>query len=181
MRREIKIIMVLQFLIALGLGLAGPFYATYASNKFENQSVLGYSYAALWITVGLLSPIFGRLSDKKNKKYLLIIGGVLAFASSIAYNYITKPYQLILAEIVSGVATAIFTPVYNALIADVTSKKHRGKEYGMLEGVSSLSYGVAGLIGGFLVTIISVNTLFVLSGIFNLLSSMFMAAKNKEY
>jgi len=180
MRREIKILVITEFLIALGLGILGPFEAIFAEKITKDSSTIGYSYAAFWLTVGVLSPIFGRLSDKYNKKIFLVTGGLLAFISSILFNLVSTFFQLILIEILSGISTSLFIPVYHSLIADLTSKKQRGKEYGIIDSVSYITYGFSAIIGTLIVSFLGLNFLFFLSGIFQLFSSVFIANKAKK-
>lgn len=180
MRREVKILVLTEFLIALGLGLAGPFYAIFVENIEKNSSIIGYSYAAFWITVGILSPIFGNISDKYNKKMFLIIGGLLTFIVSVFYSFISTVFQLIVLEIINGIATSLFNPVYKSLIADLTSKKNRGKEYGIIDSISYITYGLSALLATVIFTVFGIKILFLLSGVFQLFSSVFIANKTKK-
>ncbi|MBU5688512.1 MAG: MFS transporter [Candidatus Aenigmarchaeota archaeon] len=177
MRREIKLLLFVEFLIAIGLGMLGPYYAIYVEKIAHDTSVVGYSYAAFWITVGLLSPLFGKLADKKSKSIFLLIGGSLSFIVSLLYGIVSSVYQLIIVEIFNGIATACFSPAYRAITAEITSKKNRGFEYGLLDSISYITYGLAAILATFVFTYLGATALFIFSGSFQLASSILLTKK----
>jgi len=177
MRREIKILLLVEFLIAIGLGMLGPFYAIYIENITNDSRLVGYSYAVFWLTVGFSSPLFGKLADKNNRKLFLLLGGLLAFAVSIGYNLISSIYDIIILEIINGIATACFNPAYRAITAELTTKKSRGFEYGLLDSISYITYGISALFATFIFTFLGTKSIFIISGTFQLASSILLSKK----
>lgn len=180
MRKEIKILVLTEFFIALSLGLIGPFYIIFIENILRDNLNIGYSYAVFWITVGILSPIFGKMSDIYNKKIFLILGGILAFFVAISYSFITTIYQLIILEVINGIATSLFNPVYRSVVANLTSRKNRGMEYGIIDSISNVTYGLSALLAAVIISVFGIKILFLFSGIFQLFSSFFIASKTKK-
>ncbi|MFH8080358.1 MAG: MFS transporter [Candidatus Aenigmatarchaeota archaeon] len=175
MRREIKILLLVEFLIAISLGILGPYYAIYVEKISNNPSIIGYSYAVFCFTVGVFSPIFGKISDKNNRNLLIIIGGTLSFIISIFYNIITLAYQILILEFLNGIATACFNPAYKSITADFTRKKKRGFEYGLLDSISYITYGMAALLATILFSYFGVKALFIFSGAFHFASSLILS------
>ncbi|MCX8178282.1 MAG: MFS transporter [Candidatus Aenigmarchaeota archaeon] len=179
MKKQIKVLLLAEFLIAIGLGMLGPFYAIYIENLTKDSNLIGYSYAAFWFTVGIFSPVIGKLADRKDKRVFLLIGGFLAFFVSILYGLINNLYQLIFVEVINGVATACFNPAYRALTADITTKNKRGFEYGLLDSVSYMTYGLAAILATVIFNLFGFVFLFVSSGLFQLASSIVISRKIK--
>jgi MFS family permease len=177
MRREIKVLLLVEFLIAIGLGMLGPFYAIYVEKIADDSSIVGYSYAAFWLTVGITSPFFGKLADKREKRLLLLLGGFLAFVTSIGYSFVSTIYQLLILEVINGIATSCFNPAYRALTAELTTKNSRGFEYGLLDSVSYITYGVSALLATFIFTFLGARILFLFSGATQLASSILLSKK----
>ncbi len=177
MRREIKVLLLVELLIALGLGMLGPFYAIYVEKIANDASIIGYSYAAFWFSVGILSPLFGKFVDRKGGKMFLLLGGFLAFIVSIGYILVSAVYQLILLEIINGIATACFNPAYKSIVAELTAKKSRGFEYGLLDSISYITYGVSAILATFIFTNSGLKPLFVVSGTFQFISSIILTSK----
>ncbi len=157
--------------------MLGPYYAIYVEKIANDSSVVGYSYATFWLSVGILSPIFGKFADKKDRKIFLLIGGVLSFVVSILYSIATSVYQIIIIEIFNGMATACFNPAYRAITADMTSKKSRGFEYGLLDSISYITYGLAALGATAIFSFLGAKVLFLFSGILQLASSILLSKK----
>ncbi|MBU5689871.1 MAG: MFS transporter [Candidatus Aenigmarchaeota archaeon] len=176
---QIKTLLLTEFLIAIGLGMLGPFYSIFIEKLTNDNASIGYAYAAFWLTVGIFSPFLGKLSDKKDKKIFLLIGGFLAFIVSIFYGIITSIYQLIAVEVLNGIATACFNPAYRSLTAEMTTKRKRGFQYGLLDSVSYITYGVAALLATLVFNIFGFTALFIFSGIFQLASSLIISRKIK--
>ncbi|MEM5777043.1 MAG: MFS transporter [Candidatus Aenigmatarchaeota archaeon] len=177
MRREIKLLIFVEFLIAIGLGMLGPYYAIYIERIIHDSSFVGYSYATFWFTVGLLSPLFGKLADKKNKGIFLLLGGFLSLIVSLLYGIISNVYELVIVEVFNGIATACFSPAYRAITAEITSKKNRGFEYGLLDSISYITYGVAAILATFIFSYLGTTALFIFSGVFQLASSILLTKR----
>ncbi len=180
MKREIAMILVIEFLIAVSLGILGPFYAVFIDSVTNSSVVIGYAYAVFWITVGISSPFMGFFSDKYNKSFFLVLAGLLSFVVSVAFPFVSSVLALMFLQVLSGLATSAFNPIYRAVIAGLTTEGSRAMEYGLLESVSSISYGVAVLAGAFVVSIFGINILFVFSGLFQLATSFIMAGKGRQ-
>ena len=180
MRKQLTVIILVEFLTSLALGILGPFYAVYVDQITGNPLIIGYSYALYSITIGLLSPFFGRISDKYSKKILLVTSAVFIITASIGYALATNVATLLLVEFFSGVATAAFSPVYKTIIAELTTKNNRATEYGLLESVSSITYGLGTLAGTFLIAIFGIKLVFLLSGFFQLATALIMVRSDKE-
>jgi MFS transporter, DHA1 family, multidrug resistance protein len=177
MRREIRLLLLAELLIALGLGMLGPYYAIYVEKIANDNSLIGYSYAAFWLSVGFFSPLFGRFVDRKGRKIFLILGGFLAFLVSIGYSLVSAIYQLILLEIINGIATACFNPAYKSMVSELTSKKSKGFEYGLLDSVSHMAYGISALLATIILANLGLKSLFIFSGTFQLVSSIILTRK----
>lgn len=177
MRREIKLLLLVEFLIAISLGMLGPYYAIYVEKVLNDSSLIGYSYAVFWITVGLTSPIFGKISDKKNRNLLIMVGGCLSFIVSISYSLVSLAYQLLIVEVLNGIATSCFNPAYKALTAELTSKKNRGFEYGLIDSISYITYGIAALLATVIFTYFGFKFLFIFSGVFQFASTLILTKK----
>jgi MFS family permease len=96
-----------------------------------------------------LSDIYGR------KKFLMIAGFVFASAP-FSYLFITVWWQLIIVRFYHGFATAIFVPVAEASIAEL-SPTNRGERISLFSSVTYVGRVVAPILGGYILFITADN------------------------
>ncbi len=75
-------------LFAIRLG-AGPFVL----------GQLGFTFALFHV---IFSPVFGKLSDYMRCKYLILLGSLFYFVSSLILSYATQIYQLFISMVLIG-------------------------------------------------------------------------------
>ena len=96
-----------------------------------------------------LSDIYGR------KKFLLMAGFVFASAP-FSYLFITVWWQLIIVRFYHGFATAIFVPVAEASIAELSPTK-RGERISLFSSATYVGRVVAPVLGGYILFITADN------------------------
>lgn len=92
-----------------------------------------------------LSDILGR------RKFLLLSGFVFATAP-LFYTFITVWWQLILVRFYHGFATAIFVPVAEASVAELSPVK-RGERMSLFSSATYVGRVIAPLLGGYILTV----------------------------
>jgi len=115
----------------------------YFAAKIVTQGVLGYVTAIRNLLTALFQETFGRLSDKRGRKTLLIIGFFMSFAATIllAFSYKSQVMLIIVATI-HAFSFSISIPVWNATLGDVTEIKGRTTFIGKLTAIGQ-GVGVA--------------------------------------
>jgi len=103
-----------------------PLFAEYLG---AGPSEIGLIAAASTIIGIVVNVTAGTLSDVYGKRKPLILSGFFFATSPILYLLVTEPWQLAAVRVYRGVATAIFTPVAIASIADLY-KERRGEMMG---------------------------------------------------
>jgi MFS family permease len=111
------------------------FFQYFAAN-IVTQGVLGYVTAIRNLLTALFQETFGRLSDKRGRKVLLIIGFFLSFAATIllAFSFNSQT-MLIIVTTFHAFSFSISIPVWNATLGDVTETKGRSTFIGKLTAI----------------------------------------------
>ena len=68
--------------------------------------------------------------------------------------------QLILTQVLWGIAAAIGVPAFDALFSAHTSKDSSIAEWGGLEGVTGIAVGIAALVGGYAIKSFGFQSIF---------------------
>jgi MFS family permease len=78
-----------------------------------------------------------------------------------------------------GAVNFMFQPIHNSLLADVTVSENRGIVYGFSAGISFSIGSLAGVIGGYIGDILSINHIFPSMAVF-LIPAVFLAIVLKK-
>ena len=116
------------------------------ANKFE----IGLIASASTITGIFVNVTAGSLSDVYGRRKLLLIAGVVFATAPFLYLLVTQTWQLALVRVYHGFATAIFTPVSLASIADLFPSR-RGEMMGLFSSSTMIGRLLAPSVAGFLI------------------------------
>lgn len=148
---------------------AMPFLALYIMqishfNQAQVSFYAGISYAASYLVVILVSPIWGKIADQHGRKPMLLRTAAGMGIVIILLSCVTNIWQIIILRLCQGLFDG-YTPSVIALIAAETPLEERSVVISKL----STGYIIGGLmgplIGGVLATIFSIRMTFFITGI----------------
>jgi MFS family permease len=142
MKRSEAVLLTALFLDLAGFGMAFPDIALRARHFGGAGWQVGLIFASLFITQFIVSPWWGRLSDRIGRKPVLVICTCISSLSMIAYALATGLAGIALSRILAGLAAANVI-VAQAYLADSTTDERRGAAMGRIGAAIS-----AGLITG---------------------------------
>ncbi|MGB2814760.1 MAG: MFS transporter [Dehalococcoidales bacterium] len=169
-RRVFPVLALAIFSSMLGAGIVVPLLPLYAEGMGATGLWLGFIFASFAISRTLVTPFFGRLSDRKGRKLLLVIGLFTYALISFAYVLATEVYQLVLIRLVHGVSGAMILPIAQAYIGDLSPEGEEGKWMGYSNAAFFSGFGFGPLMGGMLATQWGMNLAFITMGVFNLIA-----------
>jgi MFS family permease len=97
----------------------------------------------------------GRLADRRNRKVIISIGIVVWSFFTAACGLTNTFAQLFLARIGVGVGEAALSPAAYSIIADLFPKEHRSLPTGMYSMGVFFGTGIAFILGGYIVQMVS--------------------------
>ena len=169
-RRVFPVLALAIFSSMLGAGIVVPLLPLYAEGMGATGLWLGFIFASFAISRTLVTPFFGRLSDRKGRKLLLVIGLFTYALISFAYVLATEVYQLVLIRLVHGVSGAMILPIAQAYIGDLSPEGEEGKWMGYSNAAFFSGFGFGPLMGGVLTAQWGMNLAFITMGVFNLIA-----------
>ncbi len=119
------------FITTMGAGIIGPLLPIYAHELGANAFQIGLIFAAFSLTRSIFVPYFGRLSDIKGKKPILMTGLLLYFFLSILYSLSNGIWHLIILRLTQGFASAMILPVAQAYVGILTPEAYEGRIMGL--------------------------------------------------
>ncbi len=169
-RRVFPVLALAIFSSMLGAGIVVPLLPLYAEGMGATGLWLGFIFASFAISRTLVTPFFGRLSDRKGRKLLLVIGLFTYALISFTYVLATEVYQLVLIRLVHGVSGAMILPIAQAYIGDLSPEGEEGKWMGYSNAAFFSGFGFGPLMGGMLAAQWGMNLAFITMGVFNLIA-----------
>lgn len=159
--REVRVLVVVAFFVALGYGLVAP-----ALPRFARDFGVGRAEAAAVIsTFALLRILFafptGRLIDRLGERIVLATGIGIVAVSSLFAGLAQSYGQLLGLRGIGGVGSAMFSISANSLILRMVPRSQRGRAVGLWAGGFLLG-GIAGPALGGVVTSVSIRLPFFL-------------------
>ena len=161
-------------LMALAVGLFGPFYYLFINDMGGSIENFGIAAGLLVLSGALFSLFAGKFSDKIGRKPFLIIGGFVSAIIVFFYTIIDATWQLYLLQIFSGIIIAGFETAEGAYLGDLTDHNKRGEEVGKYGALIGISEAVAIITGGFLAGRFGFETIFYIVSFICLISTFVM-------
>jgi DHA1 family multidrug resistance protein-like MFS transporter len=182
-----KIFITLFFSIlaaVMGVGIVVPLLPVYAHDLGASGVYIGLIFGAFSLSRTFLLPYFGRLSDQKGRKPL-IVTGLFAYALvSISFILSETVETLILLRFLQGIASAMIMPVSLAYVADITPIGREGFSMGLFNMSVFIGLSIGPLMGGVIKDRFSLQGAFACMGglafLGFLLSLFFLPATKSE-
>ncbi len=176
LRKEAKVLLIGSGLWYFGEGLFGPLLAVFTDEIGGTLLDLSSAWAAYLIVYGALSILFGKVSDGRfSKEVLMVLGYALNAVFTFGYLLVDTSAGLLLVQAGLGVAAAMATPTWNALFDEFSAKSVGGTAWGISEGMASIVTGVSILLGALIVSTYSFNILFLAMGAIQTVAAVYQA------
>ncbi|MBI4319944.1 MAG: MFS transporter [Chloroflexi bacterium] len=135
-------------LARLGYQMArSPVLPRFAQDLGAMPELIGLIVAASTITGVAIKLPAGALSDVLGRRRMLILGTCFFAFPPFLYLFVGDPVQLLLLRFLHGTATAIFSPVASAFVADLF-QQGRGEKLGWFASANDVGATLGPLLGG---------------------------------
>ncbi|MCI1553359.1 MAG: multidrug efflux MFS transporter [Levilactobacillus sp.] len=169
-RRNLAVLWLGTFIAGMGFSEIMPFISLYVDDlgHFTRGQLTMYSgvtYAATFLVIAVVSPLWGKLADRKGRK-LMLLRSSLGMAVVIGMmGFVTNVWQLIGLRFLQGFFAG-YIPNASALIAAETPKAKSGNALGILTTGYVSGNLIGPVLGGILAQVFSIRWTFILTGIF---------------
>ncbi|CRG98807.1 pantothenate transporter, putative [Plasmodium relictum] len=145
-----------------------------------HPSLLGYITLVQTLMLSLFSPIWGFLSDKYSRKWMLVFGTALWGIATIFLANINDFPHILFFRAINGLALGSIGPISQSILADAAKNESLGLSFGLVQ----LSSSTGRLIGGVVTTTVALKYFggirgwrlcFIIVGILSILLSITVA------
>ena len=180
-RKTVATFALASFLNDLGAEMIYPIWPIFVTTVLgANMAVLGLIDGLSDAIVSLSQAFSGWLSDRiRKRKIFVVLGYLFSGLSKIGYAFAAVWQNLIPLRIFDRAGKIRDSP-RDAIIADVSTRKNRGKNFGILRAMNNLG-GVFGVIISIIFfATLGYRNLFLLAAIPPLIGTMFVLGAVKE-
>jgi len=139
------------FVVGVDTYIVAAVLPAIADDLHQPISSVGLVASAYGLPVALLSPVFGPLSDRRGRRYGLLLGLTIFAVAALACTVAPSLPVLLAARVVNGIGSAILMPAAFAAAGDLPDADARSRAIALLSTAFPLS-NVLGLPVGALAT-----------------------------
>jgi hypothetical protein len=166
LNKHLRMLIFVNTTLTFAVGMFAPFYAVFVQKIGGGAVLAGVSWALFSVVSGLLILVLSKWELHIKKRHMLLASGYLIRSIVfLSYAFMDNIPQLLVTQVLWGVASALGTPAFDALYTSNISKDAAITEWGDWEGISAIATGIAALIGGFLIQVIGFKILFLLMSV----------------
>ncbi len=170
-----KILMIIQFIYWFQISIVSPVQVLLMRRIGLTMFQIGLLMMIRSFSLAIFEPIFGILSDRINRKILIVLSFISTSIIFIFYSFASNFWHFFIILFSISATRAAGTVTVRAMITEKLPHSERGKAYGRYISISSMGRVIGPVIGGYLASEISYNIPFYLSGfigIIGLLASL---------
>lgn len=169
---KLTLIILWGTLFTFAVELIAPIYAIFVKDIGGNILQIGIAYAVYGLVFSTLQPFMGKLADKYGRVKLSILANLINSVGLFGYIFIANIFHIYFLQILLGVGSSIASPAQQAMIADITSKRKRGEEFGLIYMFIGYASALAAILAGIIAQFISFQLVFCIGGVLALFSTI---------
>lgn len=172
LNKSLRVLIAVNTMLVFVIGMFGPFYAIFIQKIGGTITIAGLSWALFGIVTGILTLLFARWELRVKRQVLLLaLSYAIRTVAFLSYAFMDSLLQLLITQVLWGVAAAIGSPAFDSAYSSYTDHKQAVAQWASWEGVSSIASGLSALVGGFVIEVFGFRLLFLMmSGVMFFLS-----------
>lgn len=140
----------LQLLLGLTGGVGMTAWALYMADRGSSLFLIGLSYTTFALPSLLLTPLFGRYSDRRARYWPVVVGLFLYGIVVASYELPLTPLAIVLISTLEGIPSALTNSATSGLLADVTPAHAKGRAQANFSAAGTLGSLISATAAGFL-------------------------------
>ena len=177
LRRDVLDICLFIFIADVVTGVQTPLFPLYTTSLGASLGVLGLITAVLGLTRLASALPIGMLSDRLDRKTVLV-GGMVAFAISFAlYALAPNAGWLVLPRVVQAIAMVATFPLGIAYIGDIVETRDRGAAIGLYTAAMGSGFAVGPLLGSWVASVSGYPSAYLTGAVIAVAGAVFGAVR----
>ena len=156
------------FAAVTGVGIVVPLLPVYAHQLGAGGLAIGLIFGSFALSRTFFLPYFGRLSDRKGRKRLIVVGLVSYACLSMAFIMADSVSFLVIIRFFQGIASSMMMPAIQAYVGDITPPGREGFTMGFFNMSIFFGLSLGPILGGGIKDYWGLNASFLIMGLLSL-------------
>jgi len=174
LNKQLRVLLFTDSLVLISAAMLAPFYALYVDKIGGDILDAGMAASAFAVAAGVASILSGKLADLvRHKERIVALSYLVTGVSFVAYIFVESMAQLLLVQVVIGLAQALYAPAYDALYSKhIRSKRRAGAAWAAWESLNYFALAIGTGAGALLIEYMGFKALFVAMASLCIISSL---------
>jgi len=159
--RDFTLVFFAQFAFIGVFHILIPTLPIYLSKLGSTESEIGLLVGVFFVTALLFRPFIGKALLKIPERTFMIAGALLFALASLAFLFTPPFWPFLIARAFQGVGLAFFHTASFTLVANISSKDHRGQSLSYFLLAPNISLALIPVLGMFLINRFGFTPLFL--------------------
>lgn len=188
--KVIKTYIYWDFIINSAWGFLGPIFAifllqTVANGDIANGAkIAGFASLSYWMIKSILQIPIGHYLDKnhgeKDDFWFFLIGTFITGLVPFGYLFSSTPLHIYILQAVHAIGMSMVIPSSYAIFIRHVDKGREAFESSLDSTLLGAGIGITGALGGIMAAYIGFQAIFILAGIFTMLSALLLFSIRKD-
>ncbi len=156
------------FAAVTGVGIVVPLLPVYAHQLGAGGLAIGLIFGSFALSRTFFLPYFGRLSDRKGRKRLIVVGLISYACLSLAFMLVDSVSFLVIIRFFQGIASSMMMPAIQAYVGDITPPGREGFTMGFFNMSIFLGLSLGPILGGSIKDLWGLDASFLSMGLLSL-------------
>jgi predicted MFS family arabinose efflux permease len=173
--KAIRILLTTNGLILVAGAMFGPIYALFVEEIGGDLLDASYAFGVFAFVAGIVTLLSGKYADKiKENELILVVGYGVMGIGFLGYIFVNSIFSLLIVQGIIGFGEAIYGPAFDVIYSKNLNKNSAGREWGAYGAMDYFTTALGAITGGVLVTLFGFNIIFVIMGLFCILSAIYI-------
>ena len=144
------------------------------------SSLTGIIFTSSAVSQFLFTPFWGRKGDRQGYNNILVKSLLYTGIFSFLQVLVQTPVQILFIRVIFGAFVAGIIPSAYTIMAKNAPPEKKGVVFGLASSASAIGGAIGALTGGLVSTMFGIRSVFILSGVFLIITSFFLFQKQKN-